>query len=82
MQAIELAYHNLANAIILQAVADYREALRGTSYNPHRSPESIIKEIEKFFRSDYFEYLTKIKGEYLLDRLKKEYQEERKSYES
>ena len=77
MHSIELAYRNLANAIILQAVDDYRDALNGISY--HRlPPESVIKEIENFFRSDYFHLLTKVKGEYLLDRLKQEHMENKK----
>ena len=72
MHSIELAYRNLANAIILQAVDDYRDALNGISYHRH-PPESVIKEIENFFKSDYFHLLTKVKGEYLLDRLKQEH---------
>lgn len=83
MQATELAYHELANAIILQAVSDYRNALDGISYDLRHSPEKIIKDIEKFFRSDYFEILTRVKGEYLIDRLKQEHLEkERKRNES
>ena len=77
MHSIELAYRNLANAIILQAVSDYRDALNGISYNRY-SPEHIINELEKFFRSDYFEILTKVKGEYILDRLKQEHLEKEK----
>ena len=77
MRSIELAYRNLANAIILQAVDDYRDALNGISYNRY-SPEHIISELEKFFRSDYFHILTKVNGEYLLDRLKQEHIENEK----
>ena len=76
MQAINRAYQNLANAIVIQAVNDYRAALRGISYN-RRSAEANIKELEKFFRSDYYELLTKVKGEYLIEKLKEEYREEK-----
>ena len=75
MQSIELAYRNLANAIILQAVYDYRNALRGIGFKKY-PPENIVKECERFFRSSYFGMLTKIKGEYLIHKLKQEKEEE------
>ena len=78
MRSIELAYRNLANAIILQAVSDYRDALNGISYNKY-SPESIVKEIERFFRSEYFEILTRVNPEYILDRLKQEHNKEKEN---
>lgn len=71
MQSIELAYRTLANAIILKAVEDYRNALDGISYD-RRHPKAVIKEIEDFFLSDYFEMLTKVKGKYLIEELRKE----------
>ena len=75
--SIDMAYADLANAIVVQAVTDYRNALRGISYNRY-SPEEIIKQIEKFFLSDYYATLTRIKGEYLIYMLKREYDEEEK----
>lgn len=51
-------YKALANAIILQAVKDYRE-----------HPEMRV-EIERFFLGQYFETLTDIDGTYLLNKLK------------
>lgn len=74
MHPMKLAYHNLANAIIVQAVTDYRKALDGISYC-YRPPEKIIQEVEQFFRSEYYKSLTKIDGEYLISKLKKEHQE-------
>ena len=74
MHSIELAYRNLANAIITQAANDYRDALNGISYNRF-PPEKIARDIEKFFLSEYFEVLTKVKGEYILDKLKQEHLE-------
>ena len=65
-------WHDLANAIVLQAVDDYRKALNGIGYNK-KSPEEVIIEIEKFFRSDYFEMLTKVNGEYLIGKLRNEH---------
>jgi hypothetical protein len=75
MHSIKSAYYDLANAIIVQAVTDYRKALEGKSYNESQSPEEIIEELETFFRSEYFTILTKIKGEYLISKLKREHRE-------
>ena len=52
----------LANAIILQAVNDYRA----------RSDKRTIGEIERFFRSEWFAMLTKLDGEALLEKLREE----------
>ena len=60
-------YENLANAVVLQAVKDYR-----ASDTPNAE-----KEIEKFFRSDWFHILTKIDGEWLIRKLRKEKAHER-----
>ena len=80
---IDRAYQDLANAVVTQAAQDYRNALNGKSYNA-KPPERIIKEIEKFFRSEYFEILTKVKGEFLIERLRQEHleNEERSKNES
>lgn len=79
---VDRAYQELANGVVKQAVEDYRKALRGIGYGG-RKPERIIKEIEKFFRSPHFEIFTKVKGEYLIERLKKEHEEyERSKHES
>jgi hypothetical protein len=75
-------YQDLANAIVLQAVTDYRNALNGISYNRF-PPEKIANDCEKFFKSDYYRMLTKVKGEYLIETLKKEHLEnERRKDES
>ena len=79
---IDKAYQNLAIGIIREAANDYRNALNGISYDS-RSPKNVIKEVEKFFHSSYFEMLTKIKGDYIIERLKREHKEkERIKYES
>jgi hypothetical protein len=77
MHPLDQSYHDLANAIVLQAVEDYRNALNGIAYH-HHSPEFVIKSIERFFRSDYFEVLSTVKGEYLIEQLKKEHNERSK----
>ncbi len=72
---IDRAYLDLANAIVVQAANDYRNALDGFVSFSKRPPEYHIKKIEKFFRSRYFRMLTKIDGEYLIERLRNEHKE-------
>ena len=67
------ACRDLANAIIIQAAKDYRTALR----RKRRNPDSVradytIREIERFLRSEWFTCLTGVKGEYLIERIRKE----------
>ena len=67
------AYENLANAIILLAVKDYRQALKLLSKNPHsRSAMAAVNEMERFFRSDWYETLTSVDGEMLIRKLREE----------
>ena len=65
-------YEVLAEAIVLQAVDDYREALRGKGIRGI-APEVIINECERFFRSDWYNILTTIDGEYLIQNIRKEF---------
>lgn len=55
-------YEELANAIVLQAVKDYRNAVLQQDMN----------EIERFFRSGWFGFLTTIAPEVLIHNLKEE----------
>ena len=55
-------YENLANAIILQAVKDYRLT----------DDEQEFQEIERFFRTGWFGVLSKVDPEYLIRQLRKE----------
>lgn len=71
-------YQDLANAIVKQAAEDYRKALKGRGHDG-KSPERVIREIERFFRSGYFEILTGVKGEYLIEKLKQEHSEKERS---
>ena len=60
-------YENLANAIVLRAVEDYRDALTVLEHDP-RSRESLSEKasIERFFRSGWYGTLTDLDGEYLM----------------
>jgi hypothetical protein len=72
---IKTGYENLANAIVAQAVDDYRRLLRGK-----RVPDKVTKKkCEKFFLSKWFESLTQVDGKKILKRLQKEYEDERKA---
>ena len=66
-------YERLANAIVLQAVTDYRVALKKIKANP-RNKDAINEalQIEKFFRSGWYSILTDVDGEYLIRRLQDE----------
>ena len=64
---------NLANAIVLSAVKDYRDALKKLKKKPNNKLAADERDdIERFFRSGYFAILTEIDPEYLIDRLNKE----------
>ena len=55
-------YEELASAIIMQAVKDYRRT--------DRKPE--LAKIERFFRSGWFSVLSQVDPEYLIRKLRKE----------
>ena len=66
-------YERLANAIVLQAVSDYRVVLKKIKAHPkNREAISEALEIEKFFRSSWYSILTDVDGEYLIRRLQDE----------
>ena len=67
------SYENLANAIILLAVSDYRAAkkkLRG--FPTSRDGLATCRAVRRFFLSAYFGNLTKLDGRLLLEQLDKE----------
>ena len=66
-------YTGLANAIILQAVKDYRDAIKRLSRGRVNKDAEISKqEILKFFRSAWFGVLTGIDPEMLIRKLDEE----------
>ena len=66
-------YERLANTIILQAVTDYRAALKRIKRKPE-DWETIDEamRVESFFRSGWYSQLTAVDGEYLIRRLQDE----------
>ena len=68
-------YQALANAIILQAVNEYRKALRRIHKYPKDAGALAEKDnCEKFFRSDWYGALTRVDGEMLIRKLQEEVQ--------
>ena len=66
-------YEALANAIILQAVKDYRAAREKVRYHlKNKEAKLIVEDCERFFRSDWFTSLTSLDGEALLRKLQEE----------
>ncbi len=66
-------WEDLAQAIIMQAVTDYRKARRRVRHFPdQKGAQATIREVERFFRSDWFAQLTDVDGEMLIKRLREE----------
>lgn len=66
-------YEELANAVILQAVKDYRSALRQLRMNREdKVALADAMECERFFRSPWYTALTSVDGDYLINRLRGE----------
>jgi tagatose-1,6-bisphosphate aldolase len=69
-------YEDLANAIVLLAVKDYRDALKKLMKHPrHESAKHTKAEVERFLRSDWYRELTSVDGDYLLKKIRSEVRE-------
>lgn len=66
-------YEALGNAIILQAVKDYRTVLKRIKHNPkNRIAIDEALTIEKFFRGPLYSVLTSVDPEFLISKLRAE----------
>lgn len=66
-------YEDLANAIVLTAVKDYRVALRKLNKHPRNQAAINTKEeVERFFHSDWYKLLTGLDPDMLIKQLNKE----------
>ena len=66
-------YNELANAIVMQAVKDYRKALKSLRLNSrNKKAMEEAMDCEEFFRSTWYRTLTSVDGEYLIDKLRAE----------
>ena len=67
------SYQALGNAVVLQAVKDYRDAVKKLSRGKKNSSAETTKaECERFFKSGYFNIFTELDGVALLSQLEKE----------
>lgn len=63
-------YENLANAIVVQAMQDYRLALRAIRKRSNNLMAIRTKvEIEQFFHSGWYRLLTTVDGDYLIEKV-------------
>jgi hypothetical protein len=66
-------YQALANAIIIQAAKDYKAAVRLLKRHPDsRSGMDTAMEIERFFHSPWYNVLTNVDPDYLIQKLREE----------
>ena len=66
-------YTDLANAIIIQAVKDYRNALKTLKRYPRYEPaKAVVAEVEEFFRSEWYRTLTSVDAEMLMRKIRRE----------
>lgn len=70
---MDTTLQDFTNAIILQTVKDYRWARRKLRKDPnHIRALKTRAEVERFFRSDWYRYLTRLDHRRLLALLEKE----------
>ena len=74
-------YSDLANAIILRAIDDYRRSLERLNYllkEPSFNGKRIVEikreidEIESFFRSEWYDEMTDISGKDVIKKVRNE----------
>jgi len=66
-------YEELANAIVIQAVVDYRIATKRLEKHPlDKIQKHTQREVLRFFRSDWFGILTTLDSEVIIEKLAKE----------
>ena len=73
-------YEHICKAIIVQAVNDYRREMKRVIVNP-RNKEALdeVLDIEEFLKSQWFQQLCQLDGQYILKRLQTEMAHEKQS---
>lgn len=75
-EAIRTNWENLANAIVLTAVKDFRTEYKKLLKNPKsKTAAAEVASLVRFFTSDYYSSLTAVDGEMLVRKLKSEVEE-------
>lgn len=73
----DTGWSDLANAIILQAVKDFKPAYRRLKRRPNdKAAQNMVRELTKFFCSDWFCVLSDLDGPALLNRIMREMEEQ------
>ena len=71
-------FHELANAIIMQAIKDFKVAYMILKKRPdHKEATAMVKEITHFFCGEYFTLLSDVNGPALLRKIKNRIDEKR-----
>ena len=67
------AWEDLANAVVAQAAEDWKRAKRILRNDPKdEGAKRMLRDTERFFRSEWYRNLTNINPEYLMRKLKEE----------
>ena len=75
-KSLEPNWHDLANAVILQAVDDYRKAYTIYCRRPwDTSAKATVEEVTRFFHSQWFCALSGVDGPAVLNRITEEIDE-------
>lgn len=70
-------YEALANAVVLQAVKDWRESTKKVSRGRRNiNAQDMKEECKRFFTSSYFSTFTEMDGNMLLMKLKQEVEDD------
>ena len=70
-------HEQLANAIILQAVRDFRVSYSALKKNPNDlEAQNMLREVRAFFKGGWICVLTKLDGAGLLDSIEREMEQE------
>ena len=68
---IDRAYENLANAIVISGVKEYKRALIRLKRHPDsEAARQAVRRGERFLNSPWFEMLTNVHPDYLVRKLK------------
>ena len=68
---IETCYESLCLAIIETAVRDYKKALEAEMKCEDLNARRVIRELEKFFKSEWFSQLSRLDGRLLIKNVRK-----------
>lgn len=72
----QAGYDALVRAVVAQAAADWRHSVKAGKART-KAAGDLRDECERFFRSKWFEALTGVRGDYILEKLRREYEGER-----